>query len=91
MPLSTNKQNKYNGQINFNRCWCPAIAATAFATTTLAQSDERVNLVELRVYVSDIRARLAQYYMFQAATQLKPTQSKLLKARFLTTVTSPPC
>ncbi|AJQ09862.1 Pau24p, partial [Saccharomyces cerevisiae YJM1311] len=33
-----------------------AIAATASATTTLAQSDERVNLVELGVYVSDIRA-----------------------------------
>ncbi|KAF4000840.1 Seripauperin and TIP1 family protein [Saccharomyces cerevisiae] len=44
-----------------------AIAATASATTTLAQSDERVNLVELGVYVSDIRAHLAQYYMFQAA------------------------
>ncbi|CAI4234501.1 AVB_G0000020.mRNA.1.CDS.1 [Saccharomyces cerevisiae] len=41
-----------------------AIAATASATTTLAQSDERVNLVELGVYVSDIRAHLAQYYMF---------------------------
>ncbi|KAJ4136651.1 seripauperin pau11 [Fusarium oxysporum] len=26
-----------------------------------------VNLVELGVYVSDIRAHLAQYYMFQAA------------------------
>ncbi|CAI4599357.1 AFI_G0033200.mRNA.1.CDS.1 [Saccharomyces cerevisiae] len=44
-----------------------AIAATVSATTTLAQSDERVNLVELGVYVSDIRAHLAQYYMFQAA------------------------
>ncbi|CAI4441080.1 CPI_1c_G0017790.mRNA.1.CDS.1 [Saccharomyces cerevisiae] len=44
-----------------------AIAATASATTTLAQSDERVNLVELGIYVSDIRAHLAQYYMFQAA------------------------
>ncbi|CAI4293278.1 ANE_G0004870.mRNA.1.CDS.1 [Saccharomyces cerevisiae] len=43
-----------------------AIAATASATTTLAQSDERVNLVELGVYVSDIRAHLAQYYSFQA-------------------------
>ncbi|QID82693.1 seripauperin pau10 [Saccharomyces pastorianus] len=67
-----------------------AIAATASATTTLAQSDERVNLVELGVYVSDIRAHLAQYYMFQAAHQLKPTQSKLLKP-FSTTVTSPLC
>ncbi|CAI4233660.1 CFF_collapsed_G0000020.mRNA.1.CDS.1 [Saccharomyces cerevisiae] len=50
-----------------------AIAATASATTTLAQSDERVNLVELGVYVSDTRAHLAQYYMFQAPpTQRKP-------------------
>ncbi|CAI4552346.1 BBF_collapsed_G0028450.mRNA.1.CDS.1 [Saccharomyces cerevisiae] len=37
-----------------------AIAATASATTTLAQSDERVNLVELEL-------TWAQYYMFQAA------------------------
>ncbi|CAI4706965.1 AIE_G0043690.mRNA.1.CDS.1 [Saccharomyces cerevisiae] len=41
--------------------------AAAPATTTLSPSDERVNLVELGVYVSDIRAHLAQYYMFQAA------------------------
>ncbi|KAF4002479.1 Seripauperin and TIP1 family protein [Saccharomyces cerevisiae] len=65
--ISTNKQNKYNGQINFNRCWCRCHRCYCFATTTLAQSDERVNLVELGVYVSDIRAHLAQYYMFQAA------------------------
>ena len=45
-----------------------AIASgAAAATTTLAQSDKRVNLVELGVYVSDIRAHLAQYYLFQAA------------------------
>ncbi|CAI4060751.1 hypothetical protein N7582_001708 [Saccharomyces uvarum] len=45
-----------------------AIASgAAAATTTLAQSDERVNLVELGVYVSDIRAHMAQYYLFQAA------------------------
>ncbi|CAI4036667.1 hypothetical protein SMKI_15G5180 [Saccharomyces mikatae IFO 1815] len=41
--------------------------AAAPATTTLSPSDERVNLVELGVYVSDIRAHLAQYYLFQAA------------------------
>ena len=33
--------------------------AAAPATTTLSPSDERVNLVELGVYVSDIRAHLA--------------------------------
>ncbi|ONH70422.1 Seripauperin-4 [Saccharomyces cerevisiae] len=65
----TNKQNKYNGQINFNRCWCcrHRCCCRCSSHTTLAQSDERVNLVELGVYVSDIRAHLAQYYMFQAA------------------------
>ena len=41
-----------------------AAGASAAATTTLSQSDERVNLVELGVYVSDIRAHLAEYYSF---------------------------
>ncbi|ONH74489.1 Seripauperin-20 [Saccharomyces cerevisiae] len=67
-----------------------AIAATASATTTLAQSDERVNLVELGVNVSDIRAHLPNNTCSKPPTQLKPTQSKLLKP-FSTTVTSPPC
>ncbi|QHB09415.1 Pau15 [Saccharomyces cerevisiae] len=39
--------------------------AAAPATTTLSPSDERVN--GSGVYVSDIRAHLAQYYLFQAA------------------------
>ncbi|CAI4715671.1 AIG_G0043710.mRNA.1.CDS.1 [Saccharomyces cerevisiae] len=60
-------------KINFNRCWCcrhqAAGVAAAPATTTLSPSDERVNLVELGVYVSDIRAHLAQYYFsFQASS-----------------------
>ena len=47
-----------------------AIAATASATTTLAQSDERVNLVELGVYVSDIRAHLLNNTCYKLPTKL---------------------
>ncbi|CAI4786827.1 CPA_1a_G0053150.mRNA.1.CDS.1 [Saccharomyces cerevisiae] len=88
----TNKTN-INGQINFNRCWCSSIAAgvaAAPATTTLSPSDERVNLVELGVYVSDIRAHLAQYYLFQAAHPTETYPVELLKL-FSTMVTSPLC
>ncbi|CAI7238721.1 CPS_collapsed_G0026360.mRNA.1.CDS.1 [Saccharomyces cerevisiae] len=68
MPLRT-LTNKTNTMVKLTSiaAGVAAIAATASATTTLAQSDERVNLAELGVYVSDIRAHLAQYYMFQAA------------------------
>ncbi|CAI4408755.1 ATM_1a_G0028320.mRNA.1.CDS.1 [Saccharomyces cerevisiae] len=48
---SNKQKTKYNGQINFNRCWCWPLSlpvqAAAPATTTLSPSDERVNLVEL--------------------------------------------
>ncbi|CAI4504306.1 BCN_G0016810.mRNA.1.CDS.1 [Saccharomyces cerevisiae] len=66
------------------RCLCSA----APATTTLSPSDERVNLVELGVYVSDIRAHLAQFYLFQASHPTEITQLGLLKP-FSTMVTSP--
>ncbi|EJS44089.1 pau2p [Saccharomyces arboricola H-6] len=60
-----------------------AIAAGASATTTtLAQSDERVNLVELGVYVSDIRAHLAQYYSFQAAHPTETYPIEIAEAVF---------
>ena len=67
-----------------------AAGASAAATTTLSQSDERVNLVELGVYVSDIRAHLAEYYSFQAAHPTETYPAKLQKL-FSTTVISPPC
>lgn len=36
-------------------------AAAITATTTLSPYDERVNLIELAVYVSDIGAHIYQY------------------------------
>ncbi|CAI4585224.1 CDA_G0031180.mRNA.1.CDS.1 [Saccharomyces cerevisiae] len=63
-----NKQNKYNGRLTSIAAGVAAIAATASATTTLLNLTRKsLNLVELGVYVSDIRAHLAQYYSFQAA------------------------
>ncbi|CAI4045895.1 hypothetical protein N7582_003677 [Saccharomyces uvarum] len=57
-------------------------AAATAATTTLAQSDERVNLVELGVYVSDIRAHLADYYSFQAAHPTETYPIEIAEAVF---------
>ena len=59
-----------------------AAGASAAATTTLSQSDERVNLVELGVYVSDIRAHLAEYYMFQAAHPTETYPVEIAEAVF---------
>ncbi|CAI4795578.1 AMP_1a_G0052770.mRNA.1.CDS.1 [Saccharomyces cerevisiae] len=56
--------------------------AAAPATTTLSPSDERVNLVELGVYVSDIRAHLAQYYLFQAAHPTETYPVEIAEAVF---------
>ncbi|CAI4945523.1 AVN_HP_G0152430.mRNA.1.CDS.1 [Saccharomyces cerevisiae] len=56
--------------------------AAAPATTTLSPSDERVNLVELGVYVSDIRAHLAEYYMFQAAHPTETYPVEIAEAVF---------
>ncbi|CAI4910034.1 CGH_3_HP_G0017770.mRNA.1.CDS.1 [Saccharomyces cerevisiae] len=59
-----------------------AAGASAAATTTLSPSDERVNLVELGVYVSDIRAHLAEYYMFQAAHPTETYPVEIAEAVF---------
>ncbi|CAI5005040.1 CPS_HP_G0080110.mRNA.1.CDS.1 [Saccharomyces cerevisiae] len=59
-----------------------AAGASAAATTTLSPSDERVNLVELGVYVSDIRAHLAQYYLFQAAHPTETYPVEIAEAVF---------
>ena len=59
-----------------------AAGASAAATTTLSQSDERVNLVELGVYVSDIRAHLAEYYSFQAAHPTETYPVEIAEAVF---------
>ena len=67
-----------------------AAGASAAATTTLSQSDERVNLVELGVYVSDIRAHLAEYYSFQAAHPTETYPVEIAEAVF-NYVISPPC
>ncbi|CAI4981771.1 AVN_HP_G0027990.mRNA.1.CDS.1 [Saccharomyces cerevisiae] len=56
--------------------------AAAPATTTLSPSDERVNLVELGVYVSDIRAHLAEYYSFQAAHPTETYPVEIAEAVF---------
>ncbi|CAI4863729.1 CBM_collapsed_G0056410.mRNA.1.CDS.1 [Saccharomyces cerevisiae] len=42
----------------------------------------RVNLVELGVYVSDIRAHLAQYYLFQAAHPTETYPVEIAEAVF---------
>ncbi|EJS43109.1 dan1p [Saccharomyces arboricola H-6] len=57
-------------------------ATAASITTTLAQSDERVNLIELAVYVSDIGANLAQYYSFQALHKTETYPAEIAKAVF---------
>ncbi|CAI4240357.1 AMM_1a_G0000840.mRNA.1.CDS.1 [Saccharomyces cerevisiae] len=59
-----------------------AAGASAAATTTLSQSNERVNLVELGVYVSDIRAHLAEYYSFQAAHPTETYPVEIAEAVF---------
>ncbi|CAI4903737.1 BPG_G0053470.mRNA.1.CDS.1 [Saccharomyces cerevisiae] len=42
--------------------------AAAPATTTLSPSDERVNLVELGVYVSDIRAHFGSILLVSSSS-----------------------
>ncbi|KAJ1056100.1 hypothetical protein FZC27_7602g768 [Saccharomyces cerevisiae] len=67
-----------------------AIAATASATTTLAQSDERVNWLNWVSTSLISELTWPNTTCSKPPTQRKPTQSKLLKP-FSTTVTSPLC
>ena len=57
-------------------------AAATSATTTLSPYDERVNLVELAVYVSDIRAHLADYYAFQGSHPTETYPPEIASAVF---------
>lgn len=59
-----------------------ASATAASVTTTLSPYDERVNLIELAVYVSDIGAHLSEYYAFQALHKTETYPPEIAKAVF---------
>ncbi|MCQ4711874.1 SRP1/TIP1 family protein, partial [[Clostridium] innocuum] len=85
LKRSTKVQSKKMVKLTSIVAGVAAIAAgvaAAPATTTLSPSDERVNLVELGVYVSDIRAHLAQYYLFQAAHPTETYPVEIAEAVF---------
>ena len=64
-------------------------AAAITATTTLSPYDERVNLIELAVYVSDIRAHIFQYYSFQNQHKTETYPSEIAAAVFTTVISLP--
>ena len=59
-----------------------ASATAASVTTTLSPYDERVNLIELAVYVSDIGAHLSEYYAFQALHKTETYPPEIANAVF---------
>ncbi|CAI6557845.1 ALI_HP2_G0033660.mRNA.1.CDS.1 [Saccharomyces cerevisiae] len=91
--ISTNNKNKYNGQINFNRCWCCCHRSRCCCCSShhhsfhLTKESTWSNWVFI---ASDIRAHLAQYYFYQHhPTEAYPVE--IVEAVFNYGETSPLC